>query len=135
MSIKTFGMGLSAVQKKQNAKRSDEKAEKNAVNSPTEQLLLSAAEAILEGEGTRARAILKQCMADDMENAEAFNLLGISYEREGNRLKASKFYRVAYYMDQTFQAAAENLERICGFWNKGSEEIKWGLNIAEVKSK
>ena len=60
---------------------------------------------------------------------ETYNLLGISYEKEGNLLKASRFYRVAYYMDQTFQAAADNLERVCQFWRKDSKDIQWGLSI------
>ncbi|MFQ7078131.1 MAG: hypothetical protein ACLRSW_09480 [Christensenellaceae bacterium] len=70
-----------------------------------------------------------------MENPEAYNLLGISYEKEGDRIKASKFYRVAYYMDQTFKAASDNLDRVCGFWYKGAGNIAWGLKSEEVKKR
>ena len=62
------------------------------------------------------------------QDPEAYNLLGISYELEGDKLKASKFYRVAYYMDQTFGALFDNLERVCKFWYKDSSGIRWGLD-------
>lgn len=61
-----------------------------------------------------------------MENPEVYNLLGILYELNGDRLKAGKFYRVSYYMDQTFSAPAENLDRVCSFFAHGKPEIKFG---------
>ena len=96
---------------------------------PVDPVLGLAAQAIETGEYSRARQLLKESMANDMENPETYNLLGISYEKEGNLLKASRCYRVAYYMDQTFQAAADNLERVCQFWRKDSKDIQWGLSI------
>lgn len=98
-------------------------------------LMICAAEAIKSGEYLRARTMLKQSMTVDMENPEAYNLLGISYEKEGNRSKASRFYRVAYYMDQTFKSAADNLDRVCDFFYKGTDEIAWGLKQTGGKSK
>ena len=96
---------------------------------PVDPVLGLAAQAIETGEYSRARQLLKESMANDMENPGTYNLLGISYEKEGNLLKASRFYRVAYYMDQTFKAAADNLERVCQFWRKDSKDIQWGLSI------
>lgn len=96
-------------------------------------LLKKAADAIRSKNFSTARVLLKQFMSTDMENPEAYNLLGISYELEGDRLKASKFYRVAYYMDQTFRAPSDNLSRVCDFCYKGYSDISWGLEYQEVK--
>lgn len=81
-----------------------------------------------------ARSVLKRAVCVEIENPESYNLLGILYEKEGNRQKASKFYRVAYYMDQTFAAASENLDRICSFWYN-DRNIQWGIDLPEVNKK
>lgn len=104
--------------------------EKNAADVT---LAESAAQAIRSGEYSLARSILRQAAAVDMEDPELYNLLGISYEKDGDRLKASRFYRVAYYMDQTFRPAALNLERVSEFAYQGSREIECGLNITGGK--
>jgi len=93
-------------------------------------LLKKIAKTIRSKNFSTARALLKQFMSTDMENPEAYNLLGISYELEGNRIKASKFYRVAYYMDQTFRAPSDNLSRVCDFYYKGYSDINWGLEFS-----
>ena len=110
-------------------------SEAQAEENREEVLLQSAAEAIRAGENSRPRCILRKAVSENMENPEAYNLLGISYEKEGDRIKASKFYRVAYYMDQTFKAASDNLDRVCGFWYKGAGNIAWGLKSEEVKKR
>ena len=69
-----------------------------------------------------ARKILTRAAAMDLENPD------ISYEMEGNRVKAARFYRVAYYMDQTFSASSKNLDRVSGFLYGGASEISWGLD-------
>ena len=69
-----------------------------------DKLFLKASREIRAGEYQKARMTLREASRLDMENPEAYNLLGISYELEGDMLKAAKFYRVSYYMDQTFQA-------------------------------
>lgn len=109
--------------------------ESQAEENREEALLQDAAEAIRAGENFRARCILRKAVSENMENPESYNLLGISYEKEGDRIKASKFYRVAYYMDQTFKAASDNLDRVCGFWYKGAGNIAWGLKSEEVKKR
>ena len=109
--------------------------ESQAEENREEALLQDAAEAIRAGENFRARCILRKAVSENMENPEAYNLLGISYEKEGDRIKASKFYRVAYYMDQTFKAASDNLDRLCGLWYKGAGNIARGLKSEEVKKR
>lgn len=94
---------------------------------PFENLLKTAEMAIRQGECERARTILKTAATENIENPEIYNLFGISYEKEGDRLKASKFYRVSYYMDQTFRAASENLDRVGRFWYDGFSNVAWGL--------
>lgn len=96
-------------------------------------ILLDAAQAIRAGEYSAARAPLKEYAAKDMECAEAYNLLAISYELEGDRLKASRFYRVSYYIDQTFSAPCENLDRVSDVWYKGAGSIAWGLERLQNK--
>ena len=95
--------------------------------SPFVSLLEAAATAIRQGACEQARTLLKTVAAENVENPEYYNLFGISYEKEGDRLKASKFYRVAYYMDQSFGPASENLDRVCQFWYKGVVNVAWGL--------
>ena len=92
-----------------------------------EHFLRDAAAAIGSTDYGAARNLLRRYMAYDMENPEAYNLLGISYEMEGDRLKAARFYRVSYYMDQTFSAPVENLNRVSMLWYKGNQNISWGM--------
>lgn len=101
---------------------------------PITTLFLDAVQDIRMRRFESARNVLKKAVCAEIENPESYNLLGILYEKEGNRQKASKFYRVAYYMDQTFVAAVENLDRICGFWNN-DRKIQWGIDLSEVNVK
>lgn len=96
-------------------------------------LLNKAAGAIRSKNFSTARVLLKQFMSTDMENPGAYNLLGISYELEGDRLKVEKVYRVAYYMNQTFQAPSDNLSRVCDFYYKGIRISVGDLNFQEVE--
>ncbi len=90
---------------------------------------------IRAGRCGEARKILSRAAAMDLENPEIFNLLGISYEMEGNRVKAARFYRVAYYMDQSFAASSKNLGRVGGFLYGGTSEICWGLDVSITERK
>ena len=94
---------------------------------PLKEVLVAAVEAIRTYEYASARELLREASSIDMENPEIYNLLGITYEKEGDYLKASKFYRVAYYMDQTFVAPSDNLERISVMFHKNSSNINWGF--------
>lgn len=95
--------------------------------TPCDEKLRLAVEAIHAYDYKCARAYLEQAVSLGMENPEVYNLLGILYELNGDRLKAGKFYRVSYYMDQTFSAPAENLDRVCSVFLYEKPEIKFGL--------
>lgn len=98
-----------------------------AIDESLETLIRSAISAIRCGNYEIARNLLKTAVTKNIENPEIYNLFGISYEMEGDRLKASKFYRVSYYMDQTFAPASANLERVGQFWCEKSPNISWGV--------
>lgn len=95
--------------------------------TPCDEKLRLAIEAIHVHDYKCARAYLEQAVSLDMESPEVYNLLGILYELNGDRLKAEEFYRVSYYMDQTFSAPAENLDRVGSLFSDGKPEIKFGL--------
>lgn len=95
--------------------------------TPCDEKLRLAVEAICRQDYKSARAYLEQAVSLDMENPEVYNLLGILYELNGDCLKAGKFYRVSYYMDQTFSAPSENLDRVCSLFPCGKPNIKLGL--------
>ena len=57
----------------------------------------------------------KELIYMDVENAIPYNFLGIIYELSGDLLKAIKFYRVAYYIDQTYAPSRNNLSRATNF--------------------
>lgn len=95
--------------------------------TPCDEKLRLAVDAICRHDYENARACLEQAVSLDMENPEVYNLLGILYELNGDRLKAGRFYRVSYYMDQTFSAPAENLDRVGSFFLCGKPDIKLGL--------
>lgn len=92
-----------------------------------QRVLLHAVNAIKSYDYHSARDLLREASSIDMENPEIYNLLGISYEKEGDYLRASKFYRVAYYMDQTFLAPSDNLDRVCTLFSHKPTNINWGL--------
>jgi len=57
---------------------------------------------------------------------EAYNLLGVLYEKKGDSLKAIRFYRVSYYFDQSYKPATNNLERMTDMYRKMRELIDYG---------
>lgn len=101
---------------------------KKEANMSASDILNCAAESIKKGDIEWAKTLLKEAISKDMEDPEAYNLLGIAYEKLGNRVKANKYFRVAYYMDQSFKAARENLDRTSQFLYNGcvNDEIAWG---------
>ena len=99
----------------------------NECISVLQKVLLDAVDAIKAYDYHSPRDLLREASSIDMENPEIYNLLGISYEKEGDYLRASKFYRVAYYMDQTFSAPSDNLDRVGTLFSYKSTDINWGL--------
>jgi len=67
-----------------------------------------------------AREHVRQAIAADATQAEAFNLLGVLMELGGGRLEAQKNYRAALALDPTHKAANENLDRTVGI-KRGSK--------------
>ena len=82
---------------------------------------------ILLNDFEKAHALLATLLVMDVENPRVYNLLGICYEKEGVRQKASKFYRVSCFMDQSYIASSHNLMRTCGFRYDGFVDVDWGL--------
>ena len=100
----------------------------NCVSSPLKNVILDAVSAIKKNDNDLAKNLLKQAVLMDLENPIIYNLLGIMYENEGDRQKASKFYRVAYYMDPTFIPSSDNLERISNIFSVCFVNVNWGLD-------
>ena len=72
---------------------------------------------ILDREYSAARESVRDALAIDPAQPEAYNLLGALLEIKGDWLSAQKFYRAALDVDPTFKAASANLERTVS-WNK-----------------
>ena len=89
--------------------------------------VLCVVEAIKQSDKNLAISYLKAAAARDVECPEIYNLLGILYESIGDNIKASRYYRVAYYMDQTFKPAQENLDRVTNWAYRGFHNVSWGL--------
>ncbi len=62
-------------------------------------------------EFSRAHATIRKAIAADPAHAEAYNLLGVLLEIEGDWYHAQKFYRAALDIDPAFKPALANLER------------------------
>ena len=90
--------------------------------------LKSIKEYIICSDFEKAHDMLANFLVQDVENPQIYNLFGICYEKEGSREKAEKFYRISYYMDQTYSAPSHNLMRTCGFRYDGFIDVDWGLN-------
>lgn len=94
--------------------------------------LISMIDLIKNEEFTKATIAVLDGIKRNVENAALYNLLGAIAELKGDRKKAGKFYRVAYYMDQTFSPASNNLSRVADFYYvKGS--IDYGVELNHEK--
>lgn len=70
-----------------------------------------------------AREFAGKAIASDPGKPEAYNLLGVLYEIEGNWLEAQKFYRAALAIDAIYKPAQSNLERTSSFRKLGRIDI------------
>lgn len=61
---------------------------------------------------SEAMLTVREAIALDPEFPVAYNLLAAIYESLGDRMRAAKFYRVSYFVDQTYKTADRNLSRI-----------------------
>ena len=80
-----------------------------------------------DGEISEGRKLLFKLASNNIESPELFNLLGISYEMSRDKLNALKYYRIAYYLDQSFTPAVETLHRASNFYSKKMADINWGV--------
>jgi DNA-binding NtrC family response regulator len=62
---------------------------------------------------------VRQAIASDPSRPEAFNLLGVLQEIQGNHHAALANYRIALDLDPTYNAARQNLQRSSSFPGSG----------------
>jgi DNA-binding response OmpR family regulator len=60
---------------------------------------------------SQAGEYLQEALAADSSRPEAFNLLGIILELQGDRVEAQKRYRAALALDAAYEPAQKNLDR------------------------
>lgn len=86
----------------------------------------SAKKHIKEHNFEEAKNILLKAIVENVESPVAYNLFGALYEYSRDKSRAVKFYRVAYYFDQTYAPARNNLERATTFEGRGLTDIDFG---------
>ena len=89
--------------------------EKTAVGYPS--LVQIAKRHIANRSFENARRCVKDAIAADPGKPEAYNLLGVLSEIQGEPIDAQRFYRAAIDIDPTYKPAGANLERITS-WRK-----------------
>jgi len=77
----------------------------------TDVLLEAARRSIRADNYERAHGLLRQTLAADLGNPEAFNLLGVTAEIRGDTDSAQKYYRAAIDLAPPYQPARTNLKR------------------------
>jgi len=77
--------------------------------------------------GAAAKRV-RQAIAADATKPEAFNLLGVLMEMDGNKLEAQKDYRAALALDPTYKPAQENLGRTTGLTSGGQMSMGGTVN-------
>lgn len=75
-----------------------------------------------------AKEKICQLVGSNVEDERLYNLLGICYEKTGDRIKASKFFRMSYYLNQSFEAAQKNLQNLASL-NDNNDNIYWGIEV------
>lgn len=88
-----------------------------------------------------ALELLKRAVGKEPDNPQAFNLLGVVYERRGDLDAACRLYRAALALEPDCRAAKVNLHRLvqwtCDFGGPdlGVEELQGNLPTVEMKKK
>jgi DNA-binding NtrC family response regulator len=90
-----------------------ERLEPDAATSYEDRIAL-AKRFITDRRFAEATAQIKQAVGEEPGKPEAFNLLGVLLELEGNRIEAQKNYRAALALDPTYRPADDNLRRSVG---------------------
>lgn len=73
-----------------------------------------------------AKRFLQQAISYEATKPEAFNLLGVLFELEGDFDSARKEYRAALALDPTYRPADDNLHRLVQSWGTFS-----GINLGD----
>ena len=73
-----------------------------------------------------SRNVLLKAIMENVESPVAYNLLGVLYEYSMEKNRAIKFYRIAYYFDQTYAPARNNMERAGRAFGPGISNIDFG---------
>lgn len=67
---------------------------------------------LIKGKKTStALSLIKRAIALDPNQPEGYNLMGVYYEKTGERNNALKYYRAATAIDPAFKPAIENIDR------------------------
>lgn len=74
---------------------------------------------------------IKKAISIDPSHADAFNLMGILHEIQGDVLEANRNYRAALALDPTYKPAAHNLDR--ALRERGTKTIAWGEDTQHNK--
>ncbi|MFP4687949.1 MAG: response regulator [bacterium] len=91
-----------------------------------ETCLRFAKKLINERNFSEARKYLEKAVAEDPNDPEIFNLLGVIYEFGGDENLAMKNYRTAVSLEPTYEPARDNLNRISEF-----SHSRKGINLGE----
>jgi lipoprotein NlpI len=94
------------------------------VETEYESLIESARQMIDLRQWDKAQSLLKQAIGIEPDNPEAFNLLGVARELNGEMILAKKMYRAAIAVDPSYHPATQNLDRTSQW-----EYTKEGINL------
>lgn len=98
----------------------------------TNEVLSQIVETIKDGEYEVAKERICHLVGTHVEDERLYNLLGICFEKIGDKLKASKFYRMAYYLNQSFSAPEKNLQNLTTL-RESNDAINWGIEVSVCK--
>lgn len=73
-----------------------------------------------------AKKNIMMAIDENVESPDSYNLLGIIWEYLHDTQKATKFYRVAYNFDPTFEPASKNLDRVTNFFKCSISDADFG---------
>lgn len=88
---------------------------------------------INNGELDEAEQEVKKAFMIRAVAPQPHNLLGIIEEYRGDRINARKHYRAAWALDETYQPAYRNLERLTGTYDNRSWH-KFDFGMQEVNT-
>jgi len=87
-----------------------------------------ASDMLKDSQIAKAARIIRDNISKDLLNPLGFNLMGISYELEGDIINSIKCYRIAIQIDSSYAPSISNLSRITAFSLSGNDfgKINYG---------